>query len=260
MAEVLKLEKPKVRGPDPGGFIRTETASDILRTFELVRAIDGAAISMVCGAPGIGKTKTLRHIAESHDDTIYLSVAKGEGNPAALATAIKALFSFGGVPQKDHRDLTARRIECGHLIGRRTLLVDEAQNLYQRNKAAATKGSGFGWLVALAEDTGGKLIFCGDMTLQAIMMEFPHLQSRMRRPVIRTAAARQDVQALASEHGFTTDDELRLLTKVAELPGGMRNVENVIRLASLFAGAARAEAGHLAAAVKDLKLDSIGGV
>lgn len=53
--------------------------------------------------------------------------------------------------------------------------------------------------------------------------------------------------------------EVDLLTAVAKLPGGLRNVENVIRMAGIFAGRDKVTAVHLKAAIKDLKLDQSGG-
>ena len=77
MPQIVQLEKPKVRGPDPYGFIRTETAQDILRSLALVQSIDGPAITMISGAPGIGKTETLLHYCRENEEAIYVAIAAG---------------------------------------------------------------------------------------------------------------------------------------------------------------------------------------
>ncbi|PIV72706.1 MAG: hypothetical protein COW55_15845 [Rhodobacteraceae bacterium CG17_big_fil_post_rev_8_21_14_2_50_65_11] len=151
-----------------------------------------------------------------------------------------------------------RVLVASHLGPRRILLVDEAQNLYQRHKLSGTKGSSFGWLVAASDRGGFDLALCGDLTLPSIMMEFPHLQSRMRRPVVIKAVSTADVAALAANDGLVARVEVDLLTAVAKLPGGLRNVENVIRMAGIFAGRNTVTAAHLKAAIQDLKLDQSG--
>jgi DNA transposition AAA+ family ATPase len=258
MAEIVKLEKPEERRADPTGFIRTETADDILRSLSLVRSIDRPAMTMISGAPGIGKTETLRHYeAQNPETALRVSIAKGEGNPFHVASVVLTNFE---PYQKYGTDLLMLRRRVTSYIGAaRILLVDEAQNLFQKHKLSATRGSAFEWLLAASEEGGFDLVFCGDLTLQGIIMGFPHLQSRMRRPVVIGGASRADVAAIAASFGLVTAPEINLLAAVAGLPGGLRNVDNVIRMAAIFAGRNKVGAAHLKAAVGDLKLQPKGG-
>lgn len=59
MADLLKFATAAARPRDPDGFVMTETAEDILRSLELVRAVDGTAMTMIAGAPGVGKTRAV---------------------------------------------------------------------------------------------------------------------------------------------------------------------------------------------------------
>jgi len=78
MPQIVQLQTPKVRGPPPYGSIRTETAQDIPRSPALVQSIDGPAITMISGAPGIGKTETLLdHCRENGQEAIYVAIAAG---------------------------------------------------------------------------------------------------------------------------------------------------------------------------------------
>lgn len=257
MSEVLKLAKTSIPEADTEGFIRTETAEEILRSLALVRSINGPAVTMISGAPGIGKTETLQHYKRQDcQASIYVSIAKGEGNPFHVAGRILSQF---GAHNTRGKGLDELRQLVGDYVGRtRILLVDEAQNLFQRHKLSATKGSSFGWLVAASEEGGFDLALCGDLTLPSILMEFPHLQSRMRRPVVIKAASREDVTALAANEGLDGKAEIDLLAAVSKLSGGLRNVENVIRMANIFAGRERANVNHLKAAIQDLKLHQSG--
>ena len=258
MPEVVKFEKSSEPAVQPKGFIQTETAKDILRSLDLVRSINGRAVTMISGAPGIGKTETLFHYMEQvGQDAIYISIAKGEGNPSHVATAI--LRCFGHYVRREN-DLTKLRYQIGDYIGaQRILLVDEATNLFQRNKASCTKGSAFGWLVAASEEQGFDPAFCGDLQLPQVMAEFPHLQSRMRRPVIIRSVSASDVQAFAASAGLGTPQEIALLSAVASLPGGLRHVRNVLEQADIFAKGAKVTGLHLRAAISDLKLQPQGG-
>lgn len=257
MADVLKFATPEAEPPKAlpraGGFVMTHTAADIQRSVDLIRSIDGPAMTMISGAPGVGKSATLREIARNlGDEAVYVTIAKGEGNPSNVATAILWLWREGDM--RGH-DLTTIRQTIGQLIGRhRVLMVDEAQFLYQRHKASCTKGAAFDWLRVASEESGFDLVFCGDLTLQTVMMDFPQLQSRMRRPVTIREVDRSDVEALAVANGLQGPEMVAALAAVAKLKGGLRNVENVIRNAELFAGGGDVTGQHIKAAIIDLKL------
>lgn len=67
-----------------------------------------------------------------------------------------------------------------------------------------------------------------------------------------------DVVALAADHGFTAKAGMDLLSAVAKLTGGLRNVDIVLRMAALFADKDRITAAHVKATIQDLKLQALG--
>lgn len=81
----------------------------------------------------------------------------------------------------------------------------------------------------------------------------------MRRPVTITEVDRADVEALAAANGLQEREIVTALAAVAKLKGGLRNVENVIRNAELFAGGGAVTGQHVKAAIIDLKLAAIDG-
>ncbi len=85
------------------------------------------------------------------------------------------------------------------------------------------------------------------------------IDSRIRRKTILKGATPADVQAFAASEGLCGRIELDLLIAVSKLRGGLRNVENVIRMAAIFAGRDTINAQHLKAAIQDLKLHNMGG-
>jgi hypothetical protein len=81
----------------------------------------------------------------------------------------------------------------------------------------------------------------------------------MRRPVLIEGVKPADVEAIAVAAGFAMPDAIGMLTAVARQKGGLRNVENVLRLAGLFSRDGRPDLTHLKAAILDMKLAPKGG-
>ena len=254
--EILRFEKPEFQTLEPGGYIETATAADILLSIDLIRSIEGSALTMIAGAPGVGKTRTLRHYCDAMGDkAVYHTVARGEGNPYNLATVLLGKREFA---QRGNDLTTARQFIAGGMGQGRLLVIDEAQYLDQKHKKTSERGMGFEWLRALAEEGDFDLVFCGDLTLALMIEAFPQLQSRMRRPVIIKAVSKVDVAAMASCFGLDSTETITALYHVARHRGGLRNVENVLRMAVLFAGGGKPDGGHLLSAIMDLNLEPKG--
>ncbi|MCX7299917.1 MAG: hypothetical protein NTX73_05990 [Rhodobacterales bacterium] len=83
MAEIFRLAKTDAPArPDPGAFVKTATAGEIATTLGLIQSLNNGGVSMIAGAPGIGKTQTLMHLADQlGGGAVYLRIAKGEGRP-----------------------------------------------------------------------------------------------------------------------------------------------------------------------------------
>ncbi|WP_216665214.1 AAA family ATPase [Pseudoruegeria sp. HB172150] len=214
-----------------------------MRSLDLVRSTPHPALTMIAGAPGVGKTRTLQQFcAREGQDAIYHSVAAGEGKPTGVATPLLSAFR----EKANGMSLFAMRETLAAFIGRgRVVILDEAQYL---------EPQGAEWTRALAEAGGFDLVLCGDLNLQKIMIRAPQLQSRMIRPVVIRHASRADVACMAEGTAFGTEQAIDLLYAIARLKGGLRNVENVTRLALLFAGHDQPGLEHLKAAIRDMKL------
>ena len=254
MTQILRFEKPEEQVAEPNGFVHTKTADAILLAIAKVRSQDGPALTYVSGAYGCGKTEALWNFeSRNFDSALYVSVARGEGNPYHVGNAILRLFTPHAATVSDRSVLRQR---MGYCLGpRRILLVDEAQNLFQRDKHSGIRGSSFGWLVDASQECGFDLVLCGDPTLHGIIaMEFPALQSRAESPVIIKSISGRDVAAIAASHGVSGGPELALLSAVAGLPGGLRAVRKVLDQAAIFAKFMQVTPAHLKAAVAHLNL------
>jgi len=58
MAEIPRLGKVE-RPPERSWYVPTDTGEDIARSLDMMKHLDGGAVTMIAGAPGVGKTRTL---------------------------------------------------------------------------------------------------------------------------------------------------------------------------------------------------------
>ena len=273
MAEILKFEKAQAAVRPIGGFVMTETATDILRTLNTVRSIYGDAMTYISGGTGIGKTEALTKFCQQQNGrSIFHSVMKGQGNPYDLATLLLGLdLVFHDRPHLEviqlgkkryadlGNDLNAASALIADEIGPdRILMLDEGQNLNQRHKKTSERGASFGWLQGLVAKGGFKLIICGDLTLAPMIEADKQLHTRMiRRRKINTNT-RADVAAYLSDSELDTPEIVEVLYQVARRTGGLRMVKRVIDAAQGFAGDGALTSAHIRAAIIDNNLEPKG--
>ncbi|WP_439570311.1 AAA family ATPase [Roseovarius mucosus] len=214
-------------------------------------------MTMIAGAPGIGKSLTVKRFCDQLcGEGVYIQAARGEGTVWNFAHSLANLWGYSKPTfscVSEARDRFADYIPAGSI-----LFVDEAQYLNQRNRKNGQVGEAFEWLRATAETGGFKLVFCGDMSLVPVIESMPQLQSRMLRPVIVAKVSRGDVAAMVVNTAFHNEAAIDALHAVARMKGGLRNVENVTRIAQLFAGGGDPGLDHLKAAIVDMKLSPRG--
>lgn len=256
MTEHLKLIKT---GPEPQGerIVMTETAKDILRTLRLVQDDFGGAITMIAGAPGVGKTETLLHFVQGAPRAHLVTCVAGEASIFNLTFSLMNRLELGepnGSRLPAERERIAEKIGAGGM-----LIMDEAQNLVNRPAKGSINYGALEWSRALAEEGCLSLVLSGDLKLLDAMTHLPQLKSRMRRPVVVRQVPKADVQSLAARRGLTDDRINEALYLVARHHGALRDVVNVMDHASLFARGGAVALGHVIAAIEDLKLTPKGG-
>lgn len=237
-----------------GDFAETDTAADISRSIELIRSIKGPAMTMIAGNHGVGKTTAVKEFcAGLGHNAIYMKAAAGEGTAWNLAKSYVMNFKYSTAT---FNTLAEARDVVGRMQGEeRLLVIDEAQHLIQRNRRNNITGEAFCWIVDVAEDYKFDVVFCGDLSLVNFVTNTPRMLSRMRRPIIDPKVSENDIRKVVDGTGFEAVECIRSLHAVAGLTGGLRNVENIVRLAALFAGSDRPTAAHLKAAILDMRID-----
>ncbi|WP_161785460.1 TniB family NTP-binding protein [Palleronia rufa] len=183
---------------------------------------------------------------------MLVQAVRGEGTPWNFAHSLAGIWGYA---PPDFRTVPEARVTLASFIGRyRMMIVDEAQYLDQKNRRTGKCGEALEWLRGMAETGGFPVVLCGDSNLIAAVSSMPQLQSRMRRPVVIEGVRPKDVEALASGTGRDSPEAVKALAAVARKRGGLRNVENIIRRAGLFAGRDVPNLSHLKAAILDMKL------
>ena len=236
----------------------TETALEIGRTLDLMKAEQGAAITMIAGAPGTGKTTAVKRFYDQTEfGVLYVQAARGEGSAWNFA---QTLANIWGYSAPKFRSLSEARLEIGSYINSGTvLIVDEAQYLNQKNNKTGQVGEAYEWLRAMSDGRGISIVFCGDLNLPNAIYSTPQLKSRLLRPLVINKTSRVDVAAIVDNTPFANPVAIDVLHAVAGHVGGLRNVKNVTRIAQLFAGDGTPTAEHLKAAIVDMKLPLRGG-
>lgn len=213
---------------------------------------------MIAGVPGAGKSEAVKSCADQYPaHCIYIQAVRGEGTPWSFAHSLGnhwgyAKPSFGSVQE-------ARMAFGPYFPSDSLLIVDESQYLHQKNRHTGKTGEALEWVRGLAETWGFQVALCGDLDLVTAVASMPQLQSRMRRSVIIKRVNARDVSEIVDGTGWESREAMSALSAIAKHKGGLRNVENVIRVAELFAGNDMPQLAHLKAAIVDMKLAPKGG-
>ncbi|KHQ52997.1 AAA family ATPase [Mameliella alba] len=245
-----------------GDWAETESARDMRRSIDMVRASSDPAITMISAGTGVGKTTEIQRLChEIGSEAMYVDVARGEGTPWNFAARLAQCWPeyqrpvFNGLA--DAREVLAHWISRPTVLDnwtRRILLVDECQYLAQKDRKTGLVGSALEWMRALGETGEFHIVMCGDMNLTRIVATMPQLESRIIRPVVIPHVSRADLAAVLEGTAFMQSEMINTLHKMCVLKGGLRHVEKVTRHAQRFAGGATPTLAHLEAAISDMKL------
>lgn len=249
MAEVVQFAKAGAQRPEPGTFVVTEIARDILRSLHLIHEGDGALFTMISGLPGCGKTMSLKQFSANESNVDYIAFKSGENKPGDVSEVLFRHYLHWENPNGKsiplRREKLMNHIAASQWRAKRTLLADEAQHL---------SADGIEWLRGLAEDAGVSIAFSGDIRLSALIEPIPQLRSRMIRPVVMKGVPEADISTIAALWGVSDKDILNVLHAAAKQPGALRNISHVLSLAIDFSGSLTISGYHVRAAIVDLKL------
>lgn len=182
---------------------------------------------------------------EDEEPLAYMVVgAGGEADEKTLSEDLCRRFGVFEF-EFENKSLNWRRhalVGCFRNI--KVLIIDEAQHY---NLSALE------WIRAVCEEAGCNLVFAGDTKLYSVAVCNPQIKSRAVLPRLFTSTSSGDVPAFCKAHGLDRDGIPKELEKVSMI-GGLREVRNVIELATIFAEGKPVQADHIRAAMAQLEL------
>lgn len=207
-------------------FLTTPTSERILSALAYTKA--QGDLSIIYGAPGVGKTRSILHFVASYQHvwhaTIRPSCASTLGTLQEIGRAIGLhVIGLGA------RELSQHIIE--HVRNVQGLIVlDEMQHLHLKaieEVRAIHDESGVG--IALSGNDAGY----GKLTGGVRSMQFAQIFSRIGLRLHVGPPDARDVQVITEHFGLKDGNAIDLLVRVGSRPGGLRSVTKILRLASL---------------------------
>lgn len=229
------------------GFCMTRTARTMMGQ---LRWAHGGEMAAIVGNPGMSKTSTFRHYCHVTPNAFIATM-----NPTtrAVQAMLQEILRAAGGLGKAAVAHTLFAILCERLKGARALIIiDEAQHL---TDVALDQ------LRAIHDRLGCGIVLAGNLTVLtrvqggARQAEFAQLSSRVSWSETYLKPHAEDVATLLEAWSVSNDREREFLAKVADQPGALRLMTQVLKMATL---AARAEdddrtLSHLRAALTQLQ-------
>lgn len=212
--------------PQRAGWVETPTSMEIERAFVLARSLP--SIAVVYGAPGVGKTSTIKRYASATPNVWRVTASPAVGSMAAILKLIGvAVNARGGYRNYDLALDIANRI-----TGTRGLLViDEFQHLSLpalEQVRAIHDAAEIG--VALVGNEAGY----AHMTGGTRRLDHAQLFSRCS-PVVRLYSPKEeDVNAILDAWRITGKAVKEFALQIASTAGGLRVLVKMLEQAALF--------------------------
>ena len=237
-----------VNEEEPPAFCRTPAADAMLSVIELAQEME--SMGAIVGAPGVGKTTTLRWYAESDRGVAYCVMNPAQSSMTAMLVMVcHALGAVAGVRSGSAAlyEIARTAIEWERV---QVLLVDEAQHLNDRCLDV---------LRCLHDETGVALVFAGNESLRnrfnnTQLAAFAQFTSRLGPRVELDMPTVADVATLARHAGCHHPKAIAFLERYIVGTAGLRKVSALLRAARKIAGERDIGQNHLRLAASGLRL------
>ncbi len=209
----------------PPSMVKTRTYEAVLRALD--RAHGREKMTLIAGAPGIGKTKALwSYFNANPEDCIFYTAHAGEGGVFNLA---RGLCNQLELKEPTNAGVRRARDDIAQAIGvGRLLIVDEAQYLVQINPKGSNNPEALEWLRGISEQGYFGVALVGDLSLRDTVKTLPQLDRRTHPRVIVEYVPEDDVKALCEAQNLTNPKIIDLLWRKARLLGGLGYVSEVL--------------------------------
>lgn len=241
MAQVIPFGKRE----DPHGFCETPTATDILAVVMLTRQM--RYMGAIVGAPGVGKTTTLRHYVDTNPGAYLCTM---DPTCQSVAEMLRRVCRAMKIAADSHAKDNLERLE--NLVGEwddffdahrepTLLIVDECQHLNDKC---------LDLLRSVHDQNGLAMLFVGNETLRTRFNRtrqaaFAQFTSRIGTRLEIDGTSSADVAALARHARVTDPKAVEYLEKRRGGIGGLRQPARLLELAQEIAGSSNVSVNHL---------------
>jgi len=231
-------------------FVQTTTAKQVISTLRYAQASRGDGMSVVMGAPGVGKSAAAKHYADKMPNC-WLIIASP--SIAGLVGFFYELAMELGIENPPRRKDSLCHAIRHRLEGTNGLIViDEADHLQLEVIEE---------LRVMQQKVGVGLALVGNPTVYGKMVgdsrkvDLSRLESRIAKKLSIPKVKKSDISAIASAWGLISDSEMKLIHSIADKRGQLRKLSHTLRLASMIAQGSNERLGesHIRDAFNDLK-------
>lgn len=212
--------------PRVPGYQATPSSEEFIQTLRFAQMMP--EISVIAGAPGLGKTTSIREYQRSNPNVWVLTLDPSSGGVHGMMVELcETLGIQERVPNRLARAI-GRKVEgTGGLI-----VIDEAQH---------AKTSALDQMRSFYDRYGVGIALVGNETVydrlegEGKKKSFAQLFSRIGVRITRSKPQAGDICAILAGWGITDAEETRFLKGIGARPGALRSVTKTLQLASVLA-------------------------
>lgn len=251
LSQWLELHTSKVNSiPCAPDFVQTTTARQVISTLRYAHSSRGDGISVVMGAPGVGKSAAVKHYANKMPNCWLIIASPSISGLVGFFYELALTLGIESPPRRKDSLCHAIRHRLEDTNG--LIVIDEADHLQLEVIEE---------LRVMQQKVGVGLALVGNPTVYGKMVgdsrkiDLSRLESRIAKRLSIPKVKSSDITAIANAWGLTNDAELSLVNSIAGKRGQLRKLSHTLRLASIIAQGSheRMNKDHIRAAFYELK-------
>ena len=236
--------------PSAPDFVETTTAKQVISTLRYAQASRGDGMSVVMGAPGVGKSAAAKHYADKMPNCWLVIASPSLSGLVGFFYELAMELGIENPPRRANSLCHAIRHRLEGSNG--LIVIDEADHLQLEVIEE---------LRVMQQKVGVGLALVGNPTVYGKMVgdsrkvDLSRLESRIAKRLSIPKVKKSDITSIATAWGLTSNKETNLIHTIAGKRGQLRKLSHTLRLASMLAQGSnqRLNDTHITDAFNDLK-------
>lgn len=236
--------------PSAPDFVHTTTAKQVISTLRYAQASRGDGMSVVMGAPGVGKSAAAKYYADKMPNCWLIVASPSISGLIGFFYELALELGIENAPRRKDSLCHAIRHRLAGSNG--LIVIDEADHLQLEVIEE---------LRVMQQKVGVGLALVGNPTVYGKMVgdsrkvDLSRLESRIAKRLSIPKVKKSDITSIATAWGLTSALEMDLIEKIAGKRGQLRKLSHTLRLASMIAQGCneRMSEAHIRDAFNDLK-------